>query len=103
MALFLGVPTGAVVVGAFQTPHGGFTFKNITVAAHAPYSNGFVESLELALVTSVVPGVLGVLVAYAVHTSRGTVLRRLVSTASGDVAVAAGDVVHLRPADTPPG
>jgi len=73
----------AVVVGAFQTPHGGFTFKNITVAAHAPYSNGFVESLELALVTSIIPGVLGVFVAYAIHTSRGTVLRRVVSTASG--------------------
>ncbi len=83
VVLFLGVPMVAVVVGAFQTPHGGFTLKNITVAAHAPYSNGFVESLELALVTSIIPGILGVFVAYAVHTSRGTVLRRLVSTASG--------------------
>ncbi len=82
-ALFLGVPTVAVVVGAFQTPHGGFTFKNVTIAAHAPYSNGFVESLELALVTSIVPGILGVFIAYAVHTSRGTLLRRIVSTASG--------------------
>lgn len=82
-AVFLGVPTVAVVVGAFQTPHGGFTFKNITAALQAPYSNGFVESLELALVTSIVPGVLGVLIAYAVHTSRRTLLRRIVATASG--------------------
>ncbi len=82
-ALFLGVPTVAVVVGAFQTPKGGFTLKNITVATHPPYSNGFVTSLELALVTSIVPGILGVFIAYAVHTSRRTLLRRIVSTASG--------------------
>ncbi|MDA8317035.1 MAG: ABC transporter permease subunit [Actinomycetota bacterium] len=83
VALFLVVPTVAVVIGAFQTPDGGFTLGNIAVAAHAPYSNGFIESLELALVTSVVPGILGVFVAYAVHTSRVRVLRRVVFTASG--------------------
>ncbi|MDA8074055.1 MAG: ABC transporter permease subunit [Actinomycetota bacterium] len=83
VALFLVVPTIAVVVGAFQTPAGRFTLSNIAVAAHAPYSNGFVESLELALVTSVVPGILGVFVAYAVHTSRRRLLRRVVFTASG--------------------
>lgn len=82
-ACFLGVPTVAVVLGAFQTPHGGLTLKNVTVAVHSPYSNGFIESLELALVTSIVPGILGVFIAYAVHTSRGTLLRRIVSTASG--------------------
>ncbi len=83
VAAFLGVPTVAVIVGAFQSPHGGFTLQNIRLAAHAPYSNGFIESLELALVTSIVPGILGVFIAYAVHTSRGTFLRRIVSTASG--------------------
>jgi putative spermidine/putrescine transport system permease protein len=82
-AVFLGVPTVAVIVGAFQSSHGGFTFKNVTVALHSPYSNGFIESLELALVSSIVPAVLGVFVAYAVHTSRRTLLRRIVSTASG--------------------
>ncbi len=81
--VFLGVPTVAVIVGAFQTPKGAWTLGNFTVALHTPYSNGFVESLELALVTSVVPGILGVLLAYAVHTSRGTFLRRVVATASG--------------------
>jgi putative spermidine/putrescine transport system permease protein len=82
-AIFLGVPTVAVIVGAFQTPHGGLTLKNVTVAVHSPYSNGFVESIELALVTSIVPGILGVFIAYAVHTSRGSFLKRVVSTASG--------------------
>lgn len=82
-AAFLGVPTVAVVVGAFQTPSGGLTFKNVTVALHPPYSNGFIESVELALVTSIIPGIIGVVIAYAVHTSRGTLLRRAVATASG--------------------
>jgi putative spermidine/putrescine transport system permease protein len=80
---FLGVPTVAIVVGAFQTPKGGATLHNVTLAASGVYAHGFVESLELALVTSIVPGILGVFIAYAVHTSRGTFLRRVVSTASG--------------------
>ena len=83
VGVFLGVPMVAVIVGAFQTPRGAWTLENFAVAVHSPYSNGFIESLELALVTSVVPGILGVVLAYAVHTSRGTVLRRVVATASG--------------------
>ena len=83
VGVFLGVPMVAVIVGAFQTPRGAWTIENFAVAVHSPYSNGFIESLELALVTSVVPGILGVVLAYAVHTSRGTVLRRVVATASG--------------------
>ncbi len=82
VALFLGVPTVAVVVGAFRGPD-GFTFANVTTAAHGVYARGFLESLELALVTSVVPAVVGVVIAHAVHTSHGTLLRRVVATASG--------------------
>ena len=83
VGVFLGVPTVAVVVGAFQSTHGTWTLKNFSDALHTPYSNGFIESLELAVVTSIVPAVLGVILAYAVHTSRGTFLRRVVTTASG--------------------
>lgn len=83
VGLFLGVPMVSVIVGAFQTPHGSWTLKNFTAAVHSPYSNGFIESLELALVASIVPAILGVLLAYAVHTSRGTFLKRVVATASG--------------------
>ena len=82
-AVFLGVPTVAVIVGAFQTTNGNFTFQNVRTAASGVYAHGFVESLELALITSIVPGILGVFIAYAVHTSRGRFMRRLVSTASG--------------------
>lgn len=82
-AVFLGAPTVAVLIGAFQSPSGGYTLNNFKVATSGVYAHGFVVSLELAAITAVVPGILGVLVAYAVHTSRGTVLKRVVATASG--------------------
>jgi putative spermidine/putrescine transport system permease protein len=74
----------AVAVGAFQNPNGGgFTLHNFGIASSGVYRHGFITSLELALVTSVIPGILGVFVAYAVHVSRGRVLKRVVATASG--------------------
>jgi putative spermidine/putrescine transport system permease protein len=42
-----------------------------------------VTTIELALVTSIVPGLAGVVIAYAVLTMKGNALRRIVSTASG--------------------
>ncbi|HEX3793203.1 MAG TPA: ABC transporter permease subunit [Acidimicrobiales bacterium] len=81
--LFLGVPALAVVVGAFQSPTGGWTWSNISIASHGVYAHGFVTTIELALVTSIVPGLAGVVIAYAVLTMKGNALRRIVSTASG--------------------
>jgi putative spermidine/putrescine transport system permease protein len=70
--IFLGVPTVAIVVGAFQKPTGGFTFSNVNIAAHGVYLHGFETSI------------FGVLLAYAIHTARrGTLLKRLTSTGSG--------------------
>ena len=73
----------AVVVEAFRSPSGHWTWGNISIASHGIYLHGFVTTIELSLLTSIVPGVFGLLVANAVLTSRGRVLRRLVSTASG--------------------
>jgi len=82
--LFLAVPTVAIVVGAFQDPDSGaFTLGNLGVAFHGIYLRGFITSIELSVLTSVVPGVLGLIIAYAVQTSRSTALKRAVSTASG--------------------
>jgi putative spermidine/putrescine transport system permease protein len=82
-ALFLLVPAGAVVIEAFRSPSGHWTWANIAMATHGVYLHGFEESIELAVLTSVIPGILGLVVANAVLTSRGRVLRRIVSTASG--------------------
>lgn len=81
--LFLGVPAVAVVIEAFRSPSGGWTWGNVAVASQGVYAHGFIQSIELSLVTSIIPGFLGLVVAYAVLTSRGRLLRRIVSTASG--------------------
>ena len=81
--LLLGWPLWDVAVGAFQTPSGHFTLSNLEIAATGVYRQGFISSLYLSLITSVVPGVVGFFVAYAIHTSpHATLLRRLVMTAS---------------------
>jgi putative spermidine/putrescine transport system permease protein len=80
--LFLIIPAGAVVVEAFRSPSGHWTWGNITTATHGVYFHGFVTSIELAAITSIIPGILGLIVANAVLTSRGGALRRIVSTAA---------------------
>ena len=81
--LFLVVPTLAVVIQAFRSPNGAWTWENISIASRGVYAHGFIMSIELSLLTAIVPGVLGLVLAYAVLTSKGRVLRRVVSTASG--------------------
>ena len=82
--VFLGLPTLAVAFGAFQRHGGGWTLDNIRLASQGVYRKGFETSLELATITAVVPGVAGAWLAYAVHTARrASLLKRLVSTASG--------------------
>ena len=83
MALFLGVPLVAVCIGAFRKENGGLTFSNLRAAASGTYLTGFEDSLKLSLIEAVLPAVFGTLLAYAVHTSRGTFLRRIVVTTSG--------------------
>jgi putative spermidine/putrescine transport system permease protein len=82
--VFLAVPVVAIVVGALQDPETGeFTLANLGTAVSGVYAKGFVTSIELSIVTAVIPGVLGLLIAYAVQTSRSSALKRAVSTASG--------------------
>jgi putative spermidine/putrescine transport system permease protein len=81
--LFLVVPAAAVAVEAFRSPSGHWTWANISIATHGVYAHGFITSIELSALTSIIPGILGLVVANAVLTSRGRVLRRVVSTASG--------------------
>src|SRR5262249_64660 len=79
------LPMGAIGVGAFKTPISGrFTLRNIHIASHGIYLHGFAVSMELSLIASVVPGIAGFAVAYAIFTAkRGAVLRRVAITASG--------------------
>jgi putative spermidine/putrescine transport system permease protein len=85
VTLGLLIPMIAVAIGAFQNPdNGGFTFSNVKIATHGTYLHGFSESIQLSLWASILPGIFGVLIAYAIYTAkRGTVLRQMVITASG--------------------
>src|ERR1017187_1550430 len=83
--LGLVLPMGAILIGAFKKPvSGSFTLHNLHIASHGIYLHGFATSMELSLIASVVPGIFGLLIAYAIFTAkRGTILRQVAITASG--------------------
>jgi putative spermidine/putrescine transport system permease protein len=84
MALGLGAPLVAVAIGAFQAPDGGFTLSNVKTATHGVYLHGFSQSIQLSVISAVLPGIFGLLIAYAIWSAkRGSVLRRVAITASG--------------------
>jgi putative spermidine/putrescine transport system permease protein len=85
-------PMVATAIFSFQPNRGGFvaskasapTLSNLDTAVHGTYLTGLINVLLLSLATSVVGGVFGFLIAYAIFTARrGTVLRRVVITAAG--------------------
>ena len=83
--LFLAIPAIAIAVGAFQNPDtGSFTLSNVHTAVHGIYLHGFLITAELSVITSVIPGIAGLLIGYAIFTAkRDTILRRISVTASG--------------------
>jgi putative spermidine/putrescine transport system permease protein len=85
VALGLGIPMIAVAIGAFQNSDtGAWTLSNVNLAVHGAYLQGFRESITLSVLASVIPGVFGLLIAYAIFTARrATLLRQVVITASG--------------------
>jgi len=66
ISIFLLIPTGELIVGAFRTANGAFTLSNISDIFHPPYPQAFEFSLELSALSAVMGGVLGLLVANAV-------------------------------------
>jgi putative spermidine/putrescine transport system permease protein len=84
--LGLGIPTLAVINLAFRSSKGNVTLGNLRLITHGTYRLGFENSLLLAAISSIVPGILGVFLAYAIETSGSTLLRRLIATASGVLA-----------------
>jgi putative spermidine/putrescine transport system permease protein len=84
VTLGLLLPMIAVAIGAFQNNGGGFTLSNVSAATHGIYLKGFWQSIVLSVLTSVIPGILGLLIAYAIFTAkRGKVLRQVAITAAG--------------------
>ena len=84
LALGMLIPMIAVIVGAFQSPSGGFTLSNVKAATHGVYLHGYWETILLSIWASVLPAIFGLMIAYAIFTAkRASVLRQLVITTSG--------------------
>jgi putative spermidine/putrescine transport system permease protein len=87
IAIFLLVPLVWIVKDSFLNPTTNtFTWSNIDIAVHGSYLHGFEQSLLLSLIASVIPGIFGLLVSYAIFTAGGrgaAWLRQVVLTASG--------------------
>ncbi|MGH9020615.1 MAG: ABC transporter permease [Acidimicrobiales bacterium] len=78
----LGVPVIAVINEAFRNNNGQLTGSNVSQATHGFYYFGLYNSVKLSLITSIIPGVCGAVIAYAIHTSPSNWLRRLTTTLS---------------------
>jgi putative spermidine/putrescine transport system permease protein len=85
--LFLFLPAGSVLLGAFKGAHGGWTTENIGKLFDSPYIDAFKTSIEISLVTALLGGALGLAIAYAAvreHTPRW--IRSMLTTFSGVAA-----------------
>jgi putative spermidine/putrescine transport system permease protein len=85
MLLGLLIPTIAVAVKAFQnSTTGSFTLSNVKAASSGIYFEGFKTDILLSIASSLIPGLIGFMVAYAIFTARrGSLLRQISVTLSG--------------------
>jgi putative spermidine/putrescine transport system permease protein len=89
---FLLVPSGALLVGAFRTQDGEFTTAFIEDLAAGSSRDAYLETIEISLITALLGGILGFLIARAAL-SRGAprFIRPVLMTFSG-VAVNFGGI-----------
>jgi putative spermidine/putrescine transport system permease protein len=93
VGLFLLLPTGIVVVGAF-VGNDGPTLANLSYLSKPFIVTSVINSLILSTVTAVLGAILGALMAYALATGNPNgALRRLVSSACGVLAQFGGVIL----------
>jgi putative spermidine/putrescine transport system permease protein len=85
--LFLFLPAGSVLLGAFKGVHGGYTLANVRVLFQHPYIDAYKTSVEVSVVTAVLGGLVGLAIAYAAL-REGTPkwVRSMITTFSGVAA-----------------
>ena len=89
--LFLFLPAGQVLVGAFRDIEGGVTLSNLEAMFDEPYITAFKNSIEVSLVTALLGGALGFLIAYAaIREGTPRIIRTALTTFSGVAANFAG-------------
>jgi putative spermidine/putrescine transport system permease protein len=87
LGLFFLLPIGVLLVTAFQdSGTGAATVDNVRRSVQGAYLTGLGHSVRLSLVDAVAAALLGLPLAHAIRTGRGTVLPRLVSSASAVLA-----------------
>jgi len=90
--LFLFLPAGEVMLGAFKSVHGGYTMDNVRQLFHQPYLNAYKTSIEISAVTAVLGGLAGLAVAYAAIRERTPRWIRSVLTTFSGVAANFGGI-----------
>ncbi len=65
-AAFLIIPTFYLVVGSFHTPTGEVTLQNYASLTDPQISDAYLTSIEISLVTALIGGIFGFLLAYSV-------------------------------------
>ncbi|MGD0713318.1 MAG: ABC transporter permease subunit [Gaiellaceae bacterium] len=85
--LFLFLPAGEVMVGAFKGVHRGWTLSNIRLLFHEPYIHAYRTSIEVSLVTALIGGAVGLAIAYAaIREGTPRWIRSILTTFSGVAA-----------------
>ena len=88
--IFIGLPTGSVVVNAFRGNANEWTFDNLRVAFGDIYFTSLIGSIRLGLTSALTGAIIGLAISYAVAISGKKKLQRIVSTASGVFANTGG-------------
>jgi putative spermidine/putrescine transport system permease protein len=85
--LFLFLPAGSVLLGAFKGAHGGWTLGNVRLLFDSPYIDAYKTSIEISLVTALLGGAIGLAVAYAaIREGTPRWIRSMLTTFSGVAA-----------------
>ena len=83
---FLFWPIVKVVELAFQDQKGHFTTANMTAIVHTPFLQAFSTSLKISLYATIIPAIIGLIVAYVLSGVKNRAVTRLVSAAQAVLA-----------------
>jgi putative spermidine/putrescine transport system permease protein len=92
VGVFLLLPTGIVIWGAFRNTTGGFQLSSIQQLGSSTVRSYFTGSIELSALTSVIGAVLGAILAYAVASGNPAGAVRRFSLAGSGVLAQFGGV-----------
>jgi putative spermidine/putrescine transport system permease protein len=85
--MFLFLPAGNVMLGAFNGKHGGWTLSNVRLLFDHPYIDSYKTSIEVSGVTALIGGAVGLAIAYAaLHERTPRWVRSALTTFSGVAA-----------------